>query len=114
MPAAILITDLRGFTALSHSRSAEELIGLLGEYQSRLVPIIQRHGGSIDKYLADGILASFRAPSASYAADLSRGIDELAAATWRREIHIREPRSASERKAAATLCQSISTLRCRC
>ena len=57
--AAILITDLRGFTALSHGRSAQELIGLLGEYQARLVPIIQRHGGSIDKYLGDGILASF-------------------------------------------------------
>jgi adenylate cyclase len=87
--AAILITDLRGFTALSHGRSAEELIGLLGEYQSRLVPIIERHGGSVDKYLGDGILASFGAivPSASYAADLCRSIEELAmtAQRWRGE-----------------------------
>lgn len=87
--AAILITDLRGFTALSHGRSAEELIGLLVEYQSRLVPVIQRHGGSIDKYLGDGILASFGAivPNTTYAADLCRAIDELAvtAETWRRE-----------------------------
>ena len=87
--AAILITDLRGFTALSHGRSAQELIGLLGEYQSRLVPVIERHGGSIDKYLGDGILASFGAivPNASYAADLCRAIDELAetADTWQRE-----------------------------
>jgi len=60
-PAAILITDLRGFTALSHDRSAEELISLLGDYQLRLVPVIERHGGSIDKYLGDGILASFGA-----------------------------------------------------
>jgi adenylate cyclase len=87
--AAILMTDLRGFTALSHGRSAEELIGLLGEYQSRLVPVIQRHGGSIDKYLGDGILASFGAivPNISYAADLCRAIDELAttAEQWRLE-----------------------------
>ncbi len=87
--AAILITDLRGFTALSHGVSAEELIGLLGEYQSRLVPVIQRHGGSIDKYLGDGILASFGAivQNATYAADLCRTIDELAAVaeTWQRE-----------------------------
>ena len=86
---AILITDLRGFTALSHGRSAEELIGLLGEYQSRVVPVIERHGGSIDKYLGDGILASFGAivPNISYAADLCRAIDELAATaeSWRRE-----------------------------
>jgi adenylate cyclase len=87
--AAILMTDLRGFTALSHGRSAEELIGLLGEYQSRLVPVIERHGGSIDKYLGDGILASFGAvvPSISYAADLCRAIDELAttAEQWQLE-----------------------------
>jgi len=86
---AILITDLRGFTALSHGRSAEELIGLLGEYQSRVVPVIERHGGSIDKYLGDGILASFGAivPNISYAADLCRAIDELTATaeSWRRE-----------------------------
>jgi adenylate cyclase len=87
--AAILIADLRGFTALSHGRSAEELIGLLGEYHARLVPVIERHGGSIDKYLGDGILASFGAVvrNASYAADLCRAIDDLAdtAEGWRRE-----------------------------
>jgi adenylate cyclase len=87
--AAILMTDLRGFTALSEGLSAQALIALLGEYQSQLVPVIQRHGGSIDKYLGDGILASFGAavPSTSYAADLCRAIDELAATAqmWRTE-----------------------------
>ena len=87
--AAILMTDLRGFTALSQGLSAQELIALLAEYQTRLVPVIQRHGGSIDKYLGDGILASFGAvtPSTSYAADLCRALDELAATAeqWRLE-----------------------------
>lgn len=85
--AAVLMTDLRGFTALSQRLSAKELIALLAEYQSRLVPVIQRHGGSIDKYLGDGILASFGAvtPTRSFAADLCRTIDELAttAEQWR-------------------------------
>jgi adenylate cyclase len=92
--AAILMTDLRGFTALSQGLSAQELIALLAEYQSRLVPVIERHGGSIDKYLGDGILASFGAvvPSTSYAADLCRAIDELAvtAEQWRLEQESRE------------------------
>lgn len=87
--AAILITDLRGFTDLSGTLLAEELIAVLAEYQSQLVPVIQRHGGSIDKYLGDGILASFGAvaPSPCYAADLCRALDELAAVAraWRLE-----------------------------
>ena len=87
--AAILMVDLRGFTALSSRLSPAELIALLCDYQNRLVPIIQRHGGSIDKYLGDGILASFGAvvPNHTYAADLCRAVDELAsaAATWQSE-----------------------------
>jgi adenylate cyclase len=87
--AAVLMVDLRGFTALSSRLSPAELIALLRDYQTRLVPVIQRHGGSIDKYLGDGILASFGAvvPNDTYAADLCRAIDELAAAAtaWQTE-----------------------------
>ncbi|HEX2152028.1 MAG TPA: adenylate/guanylate cyclase domain-containing protein [Stellaceae bacterium] len=87
--AAVLMTDLRGFTALSQTLRPEELIALLAEYQSRLVPVIEHHGGSVDKYLGDGILASFGAvvPKPGYAADLCRAIEELAAASdqWRAE-----------------------------
>jgi adenylate cyclase len=77
--AAILSIDLRGFTKLSAGLPADELIALLGEYHACLVPIIQRHNGSIDKYLDDGILASFGAvsPSATYAADLCRAVEAM-------------------------------------
>jgi adenylate cyclase len=61
----------------------------LTDDQSRLVPVIQRYGGSIDKFLRDGIMATFGAskPTASYAADALRAIDDImeAATAWAAE-----------------------------
>lgn len=87
--AAILFTDLRGFTKASAHLPPEGLIALLQEYQGLVVPIVRRHGGSIDKFMGDGVLASFGAVAASdtYAADVLRAVDELqeAAAAWSAE-----------------------------
>jgi adenylate cyclase len=85
---AILMTDLRGFTAFSRKLDADGLLRLLAAYQAAIVPAIQRHGGSIDKYLGDGILASFGAvtPCPTYAADAMRAMEDVldAAASWAR------------------------------
>ena len=69
--AAILTTDIRGFTNRAAALPANEVIEILTEYQSRLMPEIQKHNGSIDKFMGDGILATFGAalPAATYAAD---------------------------------------------
>lgn len=86
---AVLFADLRGFTPLSTRLSPDETMALLGEWQGLLVPILQRHGGSIDKYLGDGIMASFGAASASAspAADALRAIEEILGRgeAWRAE-----------------------------
>ncbi len=80
--AAILSVDVRGFTALSNRLSPTELIALLTEYQALLVPVIEKHGGTVDKFLGDGILASFGAAvlSETYAADALRAVADIIAA----------------------------------
>lgn len=84
--AAVMFVDLRGFTRLSQRLTPQEVMQLLGDYQERLVPVIRAHGGSIDKFLGDGILASFGAvrPSTTFAADALRAGEALveAAADW--------------------------------
>lgn len=84
--AAIIFTDMRGFTKASAHLSPTELIALLGEYQQLMIPIIHKHGGTIDKFMGDGILASFGAvsPSTTYAADVMRAVDDIqmAAEEW--------------------------------
>jgi len=87
--AAILNLDVRGFTALASSASPQEVMGVLADYQRRMVPIIQRHGGAIDKFLGDGIMATFGAtkPLADYAARAMAALEEwmATAAAWTEE-----------------------------
>ncbi|GLQ05241.1 adenylate/guanylate cyclase domain-containing protein [Sneathiella chinensis] len=77
--AAILHCDLAGFTRFSTEHPANEVISLLAEYQSRLVPLIQKHGGTIDKFLGDGILATFGAAVETdhYAADCLSALEAM-------------------------------------
>ena len=87
--AAAMFIDLRGFTEISRALSADATVQLVAEYQARMVPVLQRHSGSVDKFLGDGILASFGATRASdsFAADALRAADALLseADAWRDE-----------------------------
>ena len=87
--AAVLFCDIRGFTRLSLELTPDALMALLAEYETRVGNTIQNHGGSIDKYLGDGIMATFGAASRSetWAADALNAVDELVAMTeaWREE-----------------------------
>ncbi len=81
--AAILNVDLRGFTTYASGKDAQQVLALLIAYQKRIVGIIQSHGGSIDKFMGDGIMATFGAvrPNETYAADAMRTVDAIIAET---------------------------------
>ena len=88
--AAILNLDLRGFTPLAERDPPDAVMRLLAEYQAEMVPIVRKHGGSIDKFLGDGIMATFGASAGtdSYAADALRAVEEImaAAAAWQARV----------------------------
>lgn len=67
----ILMSDLRGFTAMSERMEATALITMLNYYLAEMTEIIQRRGGTIIEFIGDGILAIFGAPTPSerHAAD---------------------------------------------
>jgi class 3 adenylate cyclase/CHASE3 domain sensor protein len=58
----ILFANIRGFTAMSERVEPEELIDALNEYFGVMTDIVFRHGGTLDKYVGDGILSFFGDP----------------------------------------------------
>lgn len=60
----ILFSDVKGFTGISETLTPEQLTSLLNEYLSAMTEIIYRHGGTVDKYEGDAIIAFWNAPVA--------------------------------------------------
>jgi adenylate cyclase len=58
----VLFSDIRGFTAMAEGMRPEEVVELLSEYFSRMVDVILRNQGTIDKFLGDGMMVIFGAP----------------------------------------------------
>ncbi|MGI9390864.1 MAG: adenylate/guanylate cyclase domain-containing protein [Boseongicola sp.] len=59
--SAILFADMRGFTSLTADMTAEDATAILNEYYDCVVPAVEENGGEVLKFIADGVLAIFRA-----------------------------------------------------
>ena len=88
---AVLFSDIRGFTTLAESMAPDDVAALLTEYFTQMVECVFRHGGTLDKFVGDAVLAQWGAPIGDEG-DAQRALDaamemqrELAAlnARWR-------------------------------
>ncbi len=71
--ATVLFADIRGFTRMSENLDPPRVVDLLNEFFTQMTDLLFENGGTLDKYLGDGIMALFGAPIAR-ADDIPRAV----------------------------------------
>jgi len=72
-PVTVLFSDIRGFTTLAEGMPPDAIAGLLSAYFTEMVDVIFEHGGTLDKFIGDAIMAQWGAPIA-HADDAERAL----------------------------------------
>ncbi len=77
--AAILMIDIRGFTPFATRVPAKEVVRVLTAFHARIIPVVRANGGVIDKFLGDGVMATFGGTESSgtSAADALRALEQI-------------------------------------
>jgi adenylate cyclase len=83
-PVTILFSDIRGFTTMSEHMLPDAIAGLLSDYFTEMVDVIFSHGGTLDKFIGDAIMALWGAPI-PHADDPDRAVQ--AAIQMQKAIH---------------------------
>jgi adenylate cyclase len=73
-PVTVLFSDIRGFTAMAESMGPDAVAQLLSEYFSEMVEVIFEHGGTLDKFIGDAVMALWGAPI-SHSDDPDRALE---------------------------------------
>ena len=77
----VLLSDLRGFSGIAERYAARDVVAMLNRYFARMSEIIYRHGGIVDKFMGDSVMALFGAPE-------KRGDDVMCAARCAVEMQL--------------------------
>ena len=63
-PVVVFFSDIRGFTPMSETMNPDDIARLLTEYFTEMVDLVFEHGGTLDKFMGDAIMALWGAPIA--------------------------------------------------
>jgi class 3 adenylate cyclase len=101
LDVSIMFCDVQNFTGFAEGADAQEVVEQLNEMFEVVVPIVVRHGGHVDKFVGDGLLAVFGAPepfpdhadrALSAGMEIARAVDEGRAGPFRLGVGVNSGR----------------------